>query len=88
MSNFESKYCKICGEYFIPTGRNNTVCGNPICQKKRKQINREDYLERQKDKKTKAMFLSNGSLNEISKKAREAGMSYGKYVLMMQQKVM
>lgn len=82
------KICRICGEEFFPTGRNNVVCQKEECRRKRKKIDRERYVQKKKDEEIRKKFMGSGSINEISRKARESGMSYGKYVLMMQQKVM
>ena len=90
MSNFKPKYCKICGMEFIPTARNNTICPNLSCQKMKVSLNKKDYEKRRKEKlirKRNNSFVDMSDLVEVSKRANELGMSYGKYVLMMQQKV-
>lgn len=87
---YKIKNCKICGNEFMPHARNNTVCDNPACKKMRVSLNKKDYERRRKEKLIRERnnsFLKKDTLSEVSRKAREAGMSYGKYVLMMQQKV-
>ena len=54
-------------------------------------LNQKDYEKQRKEKLIRERnnsFVDMSDLVEVSKKARELGMSYGKYVLMMQQKVM
>ena len=91
MANFKPKYCKICGIEFIPNSRNNTICPNLSCKKMRVSLNRKDYEKRRREKLIRERnnsFVDMSDLVEVSRKARESGMSYGKYVLMMQQKNM
>lgn len=91
MANFKPRYCKICGREFMPTARNNTICPMESCQKMRVSLNRKDYEKRRKEKLIRERnnsFVDMSDLVEVSRKARELGMSYGKYVLMIQQKIM
>lgn len=68
-----TKKCIICGKSF------ETICGRALtCGKDcRNAYNREKRRE-QREK-----THSNGNLNDVLEKARKAGMSYGKYVAMM-----
>lgn len=68
-----TKKCIICGKSF------ETICGRALtCGKDcRNTYNREKRRE-QREK-----THSNGNLNDVLEKAREAGVSYGKYVAMM-----
>ncbi len=91
MANFKPKYCKICGKEFIPVARNNTICPNEKCKEIGITINHKNYERRTKERAIRERnneFLKKDNLSELSRKAREDGMSYGKYVLMLQQKVM
>jgi hypothetical protein len=85
---YRIKNCKICGNEFMPHSRNNTVCNNPECKKMRVSINQKNFEIRKKERLVREKnnsFLNNASLNEKARKAKESGMSYGKYDLMMQQ---
>lgn len=68
-----TKKCIICGKPF------ETICGRALtCGKDcRNAYNREKRRE-QREK-----THSNGNLDDVLKKARKAGLSYGKYVAMM-----
>ena len=68
-----TKKCIICGKSF------ETICGRALtCGKDcRNTYNREKRREQRE--KTHI----NGNLNDVLEKARKAGMSYGKYVAMM-----
>lgn len=91
MANFKPKYCKICGREFIPTARNNTMCTNLSCQKMKVSLTKKEYKKRRREKLIRERnnnFVDMSDLVEVSRRARESGMSYGKYVSMMQQKVM
>lgn len=68
-----TKKCIICGKSF------ETICGRALtCGKYcRNTYNREKRREQRE--KTHI----NGNLNDVLEKARKAGMSYGKYVAMM-----
>ena len=68
-----TKKCIICGKSF------ETICGRALtCGKDcRNAYNRE------KRRKKKEKTHNNGNLNDVLEKARKVGMSYGKYVAMM-----
>ena len=68
-----TKKCIICGKSF------ETICGRALTGGKdcRNAYNREKRRE-QREK-----THNNGNLNDVLEKARKVGMSYGKYVAMM-----
>ena len=80
----EKKECVICHKIFVPKSA-NAICCSAECSTER---NREKercrrMMHRQQKKIAKEVKVINLSIAEIQRKAREAGMIYGKYVLMM-----
>lgn len=48
MSKKEERVCKICGETFISTRWNNTICSDPDCKLKAKQIRTRRWFDENK----------------------------------------
>ena len=72
--------CPVCGKEFKQIRGNQIVCSS-ICRKKRtKEMERKGRTGTVK-KRTKQVRKS---LIDIEKEAKEAGMSYGKYVAMIE----
>ena len=65
------KACAVCGEYFSAWGNEIT------CSEECKQT-----WVKLRDAKKKVSMI-NTAVNDLAKKAKEMGMSYGKYVEMM-----
>ena len=80
-----NRNCVICGKEFAPHGAQIT-CGKECSQinkKEKRKITNKLFRERQKINRGKKK--SNiPDIVEISKKARELGMSYGEYVAYME----
>ena len=72
-SKVYTKKCVICGKEYKSISVRALTCGKDC----RNAYNREKRRE-QREK-----THSNGNLNDVLEKAREAGLSYGKYVAMM-----
>ena len=68
------KSCVICGEYFSAWGEERT------CSEECKRL----YTKLKKRKNTTTKI--NTAVNDFAKKAKEMGMSYGKYVEIMELK--
>ena len=72
------KKCECCGENFYAAKRSVKYCSDPC----RREMMRQQARERNKspyEKREKKM----DRIAEINQKARDAGMSYGKYVGML-----
>lgn len=71
------RICRQCGKKFIQRGKGRKVYCSPEC--KEGHVNGEkSYLEKEEaEKKAK---VSNLSIADINKLAREANMNYGQYV--------
>lgn len=67
----KKKNCVLCGKEFVAVGRKK-YCSSICCR--RYNSNYIGYEEKAKKKKFK-------SINQVAQEARDAGMSYGKYVL-------
>ena len=68
-----TKKCIICGKSF------ETICGRALtCGKDCRNAYNREKLREQREK-----THNNGNLNDVLEKARKVGMSYGKYVAMM-----
>ena len=74
--------CPICGKEFKQIRGNQIVCSSE-CRKKRTRQLAKENKKTEKKKRTKTVRKS---LIEIEKEAKEAGMSYGKYVALMEKK--
>ena len=72
------KYCEICGRKFETRHPQTRVCSDE-CRKKKREEWKSAYNENQSSRKRAA----SSNLAEVSRLAREAGMSYGKYVAKM-----
>ena len=68
-----TKKCIICGKSF------ETICGRALtCGK-----DCRNAYTREKRREQREKTHNNGNLNDVLEKARKVGMSYGKYVAMM-----
>ena len=72
--------CDWCKKEYLASNRNSKYCCIDCKNSNRKE--RSNILSRQRYEKQKRNMKTrnNNMLTEISKKAREAGMSYGQYV--------
>ena len=79
-----NRICVICGKEFAPHGAQIT-CGKECSQINKKEKRKiRNKLFREKQKIMKSRKTSNiPDIVEISKKARELGMSYGQYSAML-----
>lgn len=67
------KKCVICGKTYESTSARALTCGKPC---------RNEYQRRKDREKKSVKTCRNSTLDDVLRKAREAGMSYGKYVAM------
>lgn len=70
----KTKKCDVCGELFLTYRENVKYC----CDDCRQEGYRRRAMERDASKKAKKEAMS--TLAETNQAARDAGMSYGKYV--------
>lgn len=86
--------CSICGKIFL-TNRPLKVTCSPECQHKRKKRLERERLHRQtqiykEEQRAEAVQVRKqkriSSVEDIQRKAREAGMSYGQYTAMLYMK--
>lgn len=70
------KKCELCGTEFLTNYAQKRYCSD-ACRAEAKRTQSLHYKEQKKKKKKESSFV------EINRKAREAGMSYGKYVAML-----
>lgn len=81
MGKFEDKRdCKICGREFI-VNNNRTCCGEECSRINKVKIER---LKKQKRMAVRNVTKKRQEIAAINAKAKEAGMSYGQYVAMME----
>ena len=73
------KKCEICGVKFETHRKNAKYCSDAC----RKEANRKNNAEKNKSPYEKKEERRLDHLAEINQRAREAGMSYGKYVGML-----
>lgn len=73
-SNVYTKKCVICGKEYKSISVRALTCGKDC---------RNEYRRRKDREKRSAKTCRNSTLDDVLRKAREAGMSYGKYVAMM-----
>lgn len=73
--------CKLCGNTFEAAGSNAKFC--PECKKTRSKVYKKHHKEWEQNKKARerAERKKALSIEEAAKMARDAGMSYGEYVL-------
>lgn len=84
---FRPKKCKVCGVKFVPLSRNNTICPNPECKKIGNTVAKAKYRKMKKEraaKENKRVVQRQETLTEINEKARAMGLSYGKYMLLLE----
>ena len=65
------KKCVICGKTYESISARALTCGKPC---------RNEYHRRKDREKRSVKTCRNSTLDDVLRKAREAGMSYGKYV--------
>ncbi|MGN0506654.1 MAG: hypothetical protein ACI4FZ_08840 [Lachnospiraceae bacterium] len=83
------RHCEFCGKDFVTDRANRKYC--PECSyevtKAQTKASAKRSRERAKEKKEEERLAEkkpvSESIADVQRKAREAGMSYGKYVLMM-----
>lgn len=73
-SKVYTKKCVICGKEYKSISVRALTCGKDC---------RNEYRRRKDREKRSAKTCRNSTLDDVLRKAREAGMSYGKYVAMM-----
>lgn len=80
------KKCEICGQEFAPR-RPGVFCCSKECSKVRAREHQKAYLKaaetHKKQEAEKAKKRKPESLEAINRKAREAGMTYGQYMVLM-----
>lgn len=81
MSFEDRRDCKICGREFI-TNHNRTFCCGEECSRINKV--RMARIQKQKRDAMRAVTRKRQEIATINAKAKEAGMSYGQYVAMME----
>lgn len=73
-----NKKCKLCGKPFLTANLNTKYC-SPDCKKEaRKRMEHQRW----EDEKGRRCRKKPSTLSETNRLAREAGMSYGKYIAM------
>jgi len=79
--------CEICGKVFLTNRPTNKTCSPECHHEREKRLKREQTRKKREDikngvipKPTKQKKVE--SLTDVQRKAREAGMSYGKYMEM------
>lgn len=70
--------CRICGKTFVPRGSTTVTCSDE-CRRENARRQREKWRKKHRAV-VKANRIKGLSIGEVSKMAREAGMSYGQYV--------
>lgn len=89
----ELKPCKVCGKLFKSIRSTHVYCSGDCNRKAERQRQKRDLkynAEKQREYKAKKKLekaekeRKKHALTEMAKKAREAGMSYGQYVAMME----
>lgn len=73
------RICVECGAEFAPN-RETQVCCNSICQHERLRKIEKSWREEAKKEKARKIKKKPETLAEVNAKAREAGMTYGKYM--------
>jgi len=82
MGKFEDKRnCKICGREFIATHNRTLCCGEECSRINKVTIER---LKKQKRMAVRNVTKKRQEIADINARAKEAGMSYGQYVAMME----
>lgn len=67
--------CKGCGKIFLPTAPNGCYC-SPECRHEAKKLKYRQYYRKKRTPKN--------NLNDIAKEALSKGISYGKYVALLE----
>jgi hypothetical protein len=81
--------CEICGKIFLTNRSTNKTCGPDCYYIRQKKVKKEQYYRSKEAKKNNELPKQKKkqkrieSLTEVQRKAREAGMTYGKYMEML-----
>lgn len=87
MEKIRVKECVMCGKVFVASGRGNRCyCGAGCRREKILQASREYYRTSIQEEARKVYTGASLDLAELNQKARDAGMTYGKYMLSLQMK--
>lgn len=83
------KTCELCGKQFIPTTKNARYCGEECRIKVKRQRTKEWQAKRKQEKKEQRKqefkrLVAKNELKELTIEARKHGMSYGKYVALLE----
>lgn len=73
----EIRNCKICGRMFVSVNARNVVCERLACKEENTRARARELSQMRREEVQKKR---SGSLTEINKKARAAGLSYGMYM--------
>lgn len=79
------RVCMICGAEFIPSGRNQKTCKDDNCYKERKRRELNKHRQKKKELSMHGVTKNNSELDIVAMQENLAGISYGKYVLMLSQ---
>lgn len=77
LSECEPIKCRICGKTFVPRGTTTVTCSDECSKENAKRKKIEWEKRRLMEESAK---LKRSSIGEINRMARDAGMTYGKYV--------
>jgi hypothetical protein len=78
--------CEICGKIFLTNRTTNKTCSPECHHERQKKLSRAGYYRQKEAKKEKAKKEKQKrveTLTEVQRKARAAGMTYGKYMEML-----
>lgn len=81
--------CEICGKIFLTSRSINKTCGKECYYERQKKIKKEQYYRKKEEKsnneppKQRKKQKKVETLTQVQRKAREAGMTYGKYMEML-----
>lgn len=75
------KTCRQCGKKFVPPHINNVYCSD-TCKKAHYREYQKEYQKgvRQREKEGRHILPRSRSLTEVSRRAKERGMTYGQYI--------
>lgn len=78
-----TKECEICGKVFNLISYNQRYCGEKCKREANSILRHERYLAEKLDAQTKP---KHDTLSEVARKANVMGLTYGKYVAMMERR--
>jgi len=82
----KTRTCPVCGKEFIIKGKRkycSEECSEKVCSQRKKTWGKEYYRKPGRiNAKQEGAQKRESSLQELARKAREAGMTYGQYVAM------